>query len=112
MKKLTIATAIAAAALFTPIGVGVSVPSTVATAHAYTADEQAYLLTLRDRSSIKGSDDYLIRLGRKVCELKADGYADFTLGKALVANGQAADIYDAAWIVGAATGAFCPEVSA
>lgn len=48
----------------------------------------------------------------KVCELKADGYADFTLGKALVANGQAADIYDAAWIVGAATGAFCPEVSA
>ena len=28
------------------------------------------------------------------------------------ANGQAADIYDAAWIVGAATGAFCPEVSA
>ena len=93
MKKLTIATAIAAAALFTPIGVGVSVPSTVATAHAYTADEQAYLLTLRDRSSIKGSDDYLIRLGRKVCELKADGY-------------------DAAWIVGAATGAFCPEVSA
>lgn len=112
MKKLTIATAIAAAALFTPIGVGVSVPSTVATAHAYTTDEQAYLLTLRARSTIKGSDDYLLKLGRKVCELKADGYADFTLGKALVANGQAADLYEGGYIIGAATGALCPEVSA
>ena len=112
MKKIITATAIAAAALFTPIGVGISAPSTVATAYAYTTDEQAYLLTLRAQSTIKGSDDHLLKLGRKVCELKGDGYSDVTLAQALVANGQAADLYDGGYIIGAATGALCPEVSA
>ena len=36
MKKIITATAIAAAALFTPIGVGISAPSTVATAFSST----------------------------------------------------------------------------
>ena len=112
MKKILAATAIATAALLTPVGVSVAIPTTVATAYAHTTDEQAYLLTLRSQSSIKGDDAYLLRLGRKICELKRDGYTDFTIAQALVANEQADDLYDGGYMVGAATGALCPEVAA
>lgn len=78
-------------------------------AHAGPAE---FVELVRMQPSIKGSDAYLLRLGTTICELKSEGHTDLDLASALVANGQAADLYDGGYIIGAATGALCPEVSA
>lgn len=84
-------------------------PTMTPAAHAGPAE---FVELVRMQPSIKGSDAELIRVGNTICELKRDGYGDFTLAEALVQNGQVSSYYDGGYFVGAAKAELCPGVTA
>lgn len=107
MKKTIAATAVAVAALFTPVGVGMTIP----TAYAYTVNEEAFLEVVRDYG-ITGTSDALLRMGRAVCTLRTSGYSDDRIAQEIADRNDDMSILDGYYLVGAAQAAFCPEVAA
>ncbi|AOT25792.1 hypothetical protein SEA_TORTELLINI_47 [Mycobacterium phage Tortellini] len=69
--------------------------------------DTAYLMTLDERGIGYPTDDYAIQAGHYVCSLLDSG-AHWSRVAALITRESGLPINDAAYIVGAATAAYCP----
>ncbi len=100
MKRIFLAAAAAAIILM---------PATACdtAAHADTTDD-AYISVLHDEG-ITGSRSSLIRMGRAVCTLRGEGWTSMDVADEIVARNDDMTLSDAAYLVGAAQAAYCPE---
>ncbi|AWN02649.1 hypothetical protein SEA_XAVIA_47 [Mycobacterium phage Xavia] len=94
--------AVAAGAVLAGTGIGYA-----ARAEADPVTDTAYLMTLDERGISYPTDDYAIQAGHYVCSLLDSG-AHWSRVAALITRESGLPINDAAYIVGAATAAYCP----
>ncbi|QAY16028.1 hypothetical protein SEA_PURGAMENSTRIS_45 [Mycobacterium phage Purgamenstris] len=97
-----IVAATAAVAVLAGTGVGYA-----ARAEADPVTDTAYLMTLDERGISYPTDDYAIQAGHYVCTLLDSG-AHWSRVAALITRESGLPIGDSAYIVGAATAAYCP----